>query len=101
MLRSEPNDRDPNVIQAIQPGDFVDVTLNANLQGAFVGFVSAVSSERLRLAVHMTTGNVEVADQRPAEKCLGWDVVFPMSSIAMVRHLKSKPVKCKCRGAAS
>jgi hypothetical protein len=101
MLRGEPNDRDPQVLQAIQQGDFVDVTLNANMHGAYVGFISAVTSERLRLRVHMTTGNVHVPGQRPAESCMNWDVVIPMTSIAMIRHLKTKPVKCDCKEAAS
>jgi hypothetical protein len=97
-MEVERNERSPYMLQSLKRGDFVEVRLNANIHGGMVGFVLAASPERLRLWVHSVIGNYDEAS-RPPDQCLAWDVVFPMTSVAWIRHQWNRPAKCECREA--
>lgn len=91
-MKAENNDRsayDPSLAE----GDFVEVRFNANLQSGFFGFVVSATAKRLRLKAHGALGEF-VTDREP---CLNHDLVIPMSSLAWVRHIPSKPADCDCK----
>jgi hypothetical protein len=90
-MKIEPNIRSAMTIKALKPGDAVEVRFTPFMTAAVQGFVVG-SETRLRVKVHATVGALET-DGQP---CLDWDVVIPWSSIAFVRHLKTKAVGCGC-----
>ena len=92
-MQIERNNRDGRTIQALRPGDFVDVRFNQWPNGSVLGYVVNASSERLWLRAHETTGLIE-SDLEP---CINQDLFIPMSSVLWIRHMTYVPDDCHCK----
>ncbi len=93
-MNTEPNDRAP--FDALNPGDFVAVHLNADIAAGHIGFIIDADETYIRLQAHQRNG---LGTESP--HCMNQEVVYPVRSVAWVIHLLIRPSGCVCEEAAS